>query len=121
MNGIMLSSSALASAARPINRRKFLGGNWFSPNRDMAERWAAAIPSPSLLIHARPQAMDATARAISAIDHVNLVRRDAAGRLRVHVDATAAEDIATVLSAILGVPGVLAANLAPPQSRAVPS
>lgn len=90
------------------DRRKFLNGRW-------SQREAAG-PSPSaeiasILVQARPERLDAAARAIEALPGTEIYSRDPRGKLVAVVEASDVGVVGDILNSISSMPDVLTAAL----------
>jgi len=89
-----------------VDRRDFLGGRWTAggPASDSFE-------VASILVQARPERLDAAARAIENLAGAQIYGRDAKGKLVVVVEAADVGSIGETLNAISLLPDVLTAAL----------
>jgi nitrate reductase NapD len=93
---------------RSIDRRKFMNGGWTTP---VSEQSAGAVEIASILVQARPERIDAVARAIEALPGTQIYSRDAKGKLVVVIEAANTGGIGATLNAISSMPYVLTAAL----------
>jgi len=91
----------------PVDRRKFLHGRWASAT----DGEDSGCEIASILVHARPERLDAAARAIEALPGTQIYSRDPKGKLVVVVEATGADGIGATLNTISLLPEVLTAAL----------
>lgn len=113
--------SALASVSQDyrVDRRKFLCGAW-RPHDGDRQPPAGPVNVAAILVHTRPERVAETELAIGGLDGIKIQSRDPVGRLMVAVDATDPDAAGTALSAIVAVPGVLAAALVNAEPRVLP-
>jgi nitrate reductase NapD len=93
---------------RDVDRRKFINGRW-SLRAENNPPGTAEIAS--ILVQARPERLEAAARAIEALPGTQIYGRDPKGKLVVVIEA---EDVGTIggtLTAISTMPDVLTAAL----------
>lgn len=93
---------------RDVDRRQFVNGRWAAPASGSAD---AACEIASILVQARPDRLDAVARAIEAMPSAQIYSRDARGKLVVVVEASDTGAVGTDLNAISQMPDVLSATL----------
>ena len=93
---------------RSIDRRKFMNGGWTTGAREQS---AGAIEIASILVQARPERIDAVARAIEALRGTQIYSRDARGKLVVVIEAADTGSIGATLNSISSMPHVLTASL----------
>jgi len=91
-----------------VDRREFLNGDW--PARAKA-RTGTAAEIASILVQARPERLDAVARAIAVLPGTEIYSRSPQGKLVVVVEAEDVGVIGTVLNTISSMPHVLTAAL----------
>ena len=91
-----------------VDRRNFLNGRWADGAGGAA---AAPFEVASILVRARPERLDAAARAIEALPGAQIYGRDARGKLVVVVEAADHGRIGETLTAISLLPDVLTAAL----------
>lgn len=91
------------------NRRQFIRGRWLS---------ASALPSPeggteiaSILVQARPEALDEVEASIEAIGGAEIHNRDQRGKLVVVVEGGGQDPVGSALTRISLLPGVISATL----------
>ena len=89
-----------------VDRRGFLNGQWTT--RDMAN---ALYEIASILVQAKPELLDAAARAIEALPGTQIYNRDPKGKLVVVIEAPDVGSIGASLNAISKIPEVLTAAL----------
>lgn len=97
-----------ASIKRNIGRRDLLNGRWA---KSAGDRKQAAVEIASILVQARPERLDAAARAIEALPGAQIYGRDPKGKLVVVVEAPDVGGVGTVLNTISMMPEVLTAAL----------
>jgi periplasmic nitrate reductase NapD len=91
-----------------VDRREFLNGRWAAS----AEKGAGmAAEIASILVQARPERLDAVARAIEALPGSQIYSRSPQGKLVVVLEAQRAGEIGSTLTAISSMPHVLTAAL----------
>ena len=106
MRGVVSDSSKHESPQRDLDRREFLNG-----------RWQAGVGEPavseiaSILVQARPERLDAAARAIEALPGTQIYSRDPKGKLVVVIEAADVGGIGATLNTISLMPNVLTAAL----------
>jgi len=96
------------SPPRSVDRREFLNGQWTT---GAIEPSSARFEIASILVQARPERLDAAARAIEALPGAQIYSRDLKGKLVVVIEASDAGSIGTTLNAISLMPDVLTAAL----------
>ena len=99
---------AESSPTSSPDRREFLNGQWTTP---AASKVDARFEIASILVQARPQRLDAAARAIEALPNAQIYSRDPRGKLVVVIEAPDVGSIGTALNAISMMPEVLTAAL----------
>jgi len=90
-----------------VDRRDFLGGRWTAGCGPASDSFEVA----SILVQARPERLDAAARAIENLAGAQIYGRDAKGKLVVVVEAADVGSIGETLNAISLLPDVLTAAL----------
>lgn len=90
-----------------FNRRKFINGHWMA----RAGEKSGDVEIASVLVQARPERLDAAARAIEALPGTQIYSRDARGKLVVVIEAADTGCIGATLNAISSLPHVLTASL----------
>jgi nitrate reductase NapD len=91
-----------------LDRREFLNGRWTAHPGDTAP---ASAEIASILVQAKPERLDAAARAIEALPGVQVYSRDLKGKLVVVIEAADAGGIGAALNTISMMPDVLTAAL----------
>lgn len=99
---------ANGSAMPQPDRREFLNGRW-SERAATDGRPSAEIAS--ILVQARPERLDAAARAIEALPGTEIYSRDSRGKLVVVIEASGVGAIGDILNSISAIPNVLTASL----------
>lgn len=90
-----------------VDRREFLNGRWqLGPSSQTPVSEIASI-----LVQARPERLDAAARAIEALPGTQIYSRDSKGKLVVVIEASDVGSIGTTLNIISLMPDVLTAAL----------
>jgi periplasmic nitrate reductase NapD len=96
-----------------FDRRKFLNGRW--PVRAVASKQAdktnTSAEIASILVHVRPEQLDAVARTIAALPGTEIYSRSPQGKLVAVIEAGGTGDVAATLNAISSMPHVLTAAL----------
>ena len=95
-------------SASEFDRRKFLNGRWADPGPD---RPGVSVEIASVLVQARPDRLDAAARAIEALPGTQIYSRDPKGKLVVVIEASDVGMVGTILNTISAMPNVLTAAL----------
>ena len=93
---------------RDVDRREFVNGQWAAHASNTGH---AACEIASILVQARPDRLDAVARAIEAVPRAQIYSRDARGKLVVVVEASDVGGVGADLNAISQMPNVLSATL----------
>jgi periplasmic nitrate reductase NapD len=88
-----------------LDRREFLNGRWARPETD------APCEVASILVQAKPERLDAAARAIEALPATEIYARDPKGKLVVVIEALDVGSIGATLNTISSMPDVLTAAL----------
>ena len=102
-----LPRSEVAVADTPsVDRRKFINGRWTAT--DHSEQ---SVEIASILVQARPERLDAVARALETLPGTHIYNRDPRGKLVVVVEGPHVGSIGETLNTIASVPGVLTASL----------
>ena len=91
---------------RNVDRRKFINGRWTTVGD--SER---SVEIASMLVQARPDQLNAVARAIEALPGTQIYNRDPRGKLVVVVEAADIGSIGETLNVMSSMPGVLSASL----------
>jgi nitrate reductase NapD len=91
-----------------VDRREFLNGRWTRP---VAGQTDAACEIASILVQAKPERLDAAARAIEALPGTEIHVRDPKGKLVVVIEALDVGSIGATLNTISLMPDVLTAAL----------
>lgn len=91
-----------------VNRRKFINGRWTTRTGDNAP---GSVEIASILVQARPEHLDAAARAIEALPGTQIYSRDPKGKLVVVIETPDVGAIGTTLNTISMMPDVLSAAL----------
>jgi nitrate reductase NapAB chaperone NapD len=92
-----------------LDRRRFLTGGWPTGRRTQElDRNAASC---GILVQAQPARLDEAVAAIMALGQIDLVERDAKGKLTLAVAAANEAGLALALNTVSQVPGVLSATL----------
>ncbi len=81
---------------RSIDRRKFMNGGWTTGR----QRSPDAVEIASILVQARPERLEAAARAIEALPGTQIYSRDPKGKLVVVIEAADTGSIGATLNAI---------------------
>jgi nitrate reductase NapD len=97
------------SNAPNIDRREFLNARWDTAVATKAAN--SSIEIASILVQARPERIDAVARAIKVLAGVQIYSRDSKGKLVVVVEASDVGVVGDALNKISTIPGVLTAAL----------
>ena len=95
------------SSMPDVDRREFLNGEWAA----RAHERSAVFEIASILVQARPERLDAAARAIEALPGTQIYTRDPKGKLVVVVEAGDVGRIGETLNTISLLPDVLTAAL----------
>ena len=90
-----------------FNRRKFINGHWIARAGEKSDD----VEIASILVQARPERLDAAARAIEALPGAQIYSRDAKGKLVVVIEAADTGSVGATLNAISSLPHVLSASL----------
>ena len=93
---------------RDVDRREFLNGQWKTRATDQGN---AVSEIASILVQARPELLDAAARAIEALPGTQVYSRDPKGKLVVVIEASDVGSIGATLNTISLMPEVLTAAL----------
>ena len=93
---------------RNVDRRKFINGRWSAQRGDDRP---GSVEIASILVQARPERLDAAARAIDALPGAQIYSRDPKGKLVVVIEASDVGAIGTTLNTISMMPDVLTAAL----------
>jgi len=93
---------------RNVDRRKFINGRWMKEAGDDAP---GSVEIASILVQARPERLEAAARAIEILPGAQIYSRDPKGKLVVGIEASDVGVIGTTLDAISMMPEVLTAAL----------
>jgi nitrate reductase NapD len=93
---------------RDVDRREFVNGKWAARASDTGR---AACEIASILVQARPDRLDAVARAIETMARAQIYSRDVRGKLVVVVEASDVGGVGADLNAISQMPDVLSATL----------
>jgi nitrate reductase NapD len=88
-----------------VDRRKFLNGRWGAASE------GTVCEIASILVQARPERLDAAARAIEALPGTQIYGRDPRGKLVVVIETGDVGSIGTTLNTISLMPDVLTAAL----------
>jgi len=91
---------------RNVDRRKFINGRWTTINNS-----EHSVEIASILVQARPEQLNAVARAIETLPGAQIYNRDSRGKLVVVVEAADVGSIGETLNAMSSLPGVLNASL----------
>jgi len=91
---------------RNVDRRKFINGRWTMINDP-----EPPVEIASILVQARPELLDAVARAIEALHGAQIYNRDPRGKLVVVIEAVDVGSIGETLNIMSSLPGVLNASL----------
>jgi periplasmic nitrate reductase NapD len=98
-----------------IDRRKFLNARWPAraggKEQTNTDKTYASAEIASILVHVRPEQLDAIARAIAALPGAEIYSRSPQGKLVAVLEASATVDIAATLNAISSMPHVITAAL----------
>ena len=92
---------------RNVDRRKFINGRWVTGGGSGPH----SIEIASILVQARPEKLDAVARAIEALPGTQIYSRDPKGKLVVVIEARDVGSIGATLNTISSLPHVLTAAL----------
>lgn len=92
-----------------LDRRRFLTGGW--PTGRSTREPDCDAASHGILVQARPARLDEAVAAIMALGRIDLVERNAKGRLRLALGAADEAGLALTLNTISQLPGVLSATL----------
>jgi nitrate reductase NapD len=90
------------------DRREFLNGRWTGP---VVGQTDVPCEIASILVQAKPERLDAAARAIEALPGTEIYSRDPRGKLAVVIEALDVGSIGATLNAISLLPDVLTAAL----------
>ena len=93
---------------RNVDRRKFINGRWTTTGGDSGLH---SIEIASILVQARPEQLDAVARAVEALPGTQIYSRDPKGKLVVVIEARDVGSIGSTLNTISSLPHVLTAAL----------
>ena len=93
---------------RNVDRREFVNGRW-TVHASRSENAACEIAS--ILVQARPDRLDAVARAIEALPRAQIYSRDGRGKLVVVIEASDVGGVGADLNLISSMPDVLSATL----------
>lgn len=93
---------------RNVNRRKFINGRWATRTGDYTP---GSVEIASILVQARPERLDAAARAIEALPGTQIYSRDPRGKLVVVIETPDVGAIGATLNTISMMPDVLTAAL----------
>jgi periplasmic nitrate reductase NapD len=96
------------SPERSVDRRDLLKGRWAKVRGD---RKQTGVEIASILVQARPERLDAAARAIEALPGTEIYGRDPKGKLVVVVEAVNVGAVGALLNTISMLPEVLTAAL----------
>jgi nitrate reductase NapD len=96
------------SSKGSVDRREFINGEWSTPGETKA---APRSEIASILVQARPERLDAAARAIEALPGTQIYSRDPKGKLVVVIEATDVSQIGATLNTISLMPDVVTAAL----------
>jgi len=91
-----------------LARREFLNGHWTRP---VTGQMDALCEIASILVQAKPERLDAAARAIEALPGTEIYSRDPKGKLVVVIEALDVGSIGATLNTISLIPDVLTAAL----------
>ena len=91
---------------RNVDRRKFINGRWTTVDDS-----TRPVEIASILIQARPEQLNAVARAIETLPGTQIYNRDPRGKLVVVVEGPDVGSIGETLNAMSSTPGVLSASL----------
>ena len=91
-----------------LARREFLNGHWTRPVTGQTD---ALCEIASILVQAKPERLDAAARAIEALPGTEIYSRDPKGKLVVVIEALDVGSIGATLNTISLIPDVLTAAL----------
>ena len=91
---------------RNVDRRKFINGSWTTISNS-----EHSVEIASILVQARPEQLNAVARAIETLPGAQIYNRDSRGKLVVVVEAADVGSIGETLNAMSSLPGVLNASL----------
>lgn len=112
-NGILREKAICSSWGRMIlDRRRFLTGGWPTSHAPKA-RQGQPVPC-TIVVQLRPDRIDATLAAVAAREGVDVVDRNATGRVILALSGAAARDIAVTLAIMSDLPGVLSVMPASP-------
>jgi nitrate reductase NapD len=95
------------SGPREVDRREFINGRWEAGTGDAT----SPLEIASILVQARPERLDAAARAVAALPNAQIYSRDPKGKLVVVIEASNVGTIGTTLNTISMLPDVLTAAL----------
>ena len=99
---------AKAPSTSDFDRREFLNGQWTA---HPARGEPASAEIASILVQAKPERLDAAARAIESLPGARIYGRDPKGKLVVVIEALDVGSIGATLNTISMMPGVLTAAL----------
>jgi nitrate reductase NapD len=99
---------ATRSSRSDPDRRKFINGRWCVSASGCAPE---SVEIASIIVQAKPERLDAAARAIDALRGAQIYDRDPKGKLVVVVEACDVGDIGATLNTISQMPDVLTAAL----------
>jgi periplasmic nitrate reductase NapD len=91
-----------------VDRRRFINGHWTTRAGDNAP---GSVEIASILVQARPERLDAAARAIEALPGTQIYSRDPKGKLVVVIEALDVGSVGAALNTISMMPEVLTAAL----------
>jgi|SRR5215468_719174 len=91
-----------------VDRRRFINGHWTTRAGDNASN---SVEIASILVQARPERLDAAARAIEALPDTAIYSRDPKGKLVVVIETSDVGAIGATLNTISVMPEVLTAAL----------
>jgi nitrate reductase NapD len=90
-----------------LDRRELINGRWAKPGADASD----TVEIASVLVHARPERLDAVAQAVEALPGTQIYGRDPKGKLVVVIEAADTGAVGAILNTISGLPHVLTAAL----------
>jgi periplasmic nitrate reductase NapD len=90
-----------------VDRRKFINGRWLPDTGGAYQLTEIA----SILVQARPERLDAAARAIESLPGTQIFTRDPKGKLVVVIEASDVGSIGETLNTISRMPDVVTAAL----------
>jgi nitrate reductase NapAB chaperone NapD len=96
-----------------VDRREFFNGRWpaWPKGKQTAVQSDTSSEIVSILVHVRPERLDAVVRAIEALPGSEIYSRSPQGKLVVVIEAESADEIGTTLNTISSMPHVLSAAL----------